>query len=192
MSTIAQWGFNLTTEAIQSTSSSNRSENIFDSFHYDLISFISIARFNHVDFLPNTWDQGCNSLGRGATGDVQQSVVNLKTSFAFKRFTNPHKEIMYRELISEVTLLMQTSIIEHPNIVDLKGITFELDDETGDICPVLVFKRAQFGSIRTFMETGGGREMGFLHKIKICSEIGSAIMAMHTSGEFQNPLVIVD
>lgn len=188
MSTIPQWGLNLTTEASQSSTSSSRADNIFDSFHYDFISFLSIAQFHHVDFFPNTWDHDRISLGRGATGDVKQSIVNLKTSFAFKRFTdpnntNPNKEVMFRALISEVTLLMQTTIRSHPNIVDLEGITFELASDAADVWPVLVFKRAQFGSIRSFMETGGGRQVGFLHKIKLCAEVGSAIMAMHACGE---------
>lgn len=191
MSTIAQWGLNLTTEASQSSTSSSGADNIFDSFHDDFISFLSIAQFHHVDFFPNTWDQDRNSLGRGATSDVKQSIVNLKTSFAFKRFTdpdhtNPNKKVMFRALISEVALLMQTGIMNHPNTVNLEGITFELGSDTAEVWPVLVFKRAQFGSIRSFMEKGGGRQIGFLHKIRLCSQVGSAIMAMHACGESLN------
>lgn len=183
MSTIAQWGPSFTTEAVRATTPGDRAENIFDSFHYDFISFLSFARFHRVDFLPNKWDGNRNSLGRGATGDVKQSVVSLTTSFAFKRFINPNKETMFRELISEVSLLKQIPVRGHPNIVDLEGISFELDDDTGEATPVLVFKRAQFGSIRSFLETGGGRQLGFVKKLKLCSEIGSAIMALHASGE---------
>lgn len=156
---------------------------IIDCFHRDLISFMSIATVHKVDFLPLTWDDSCAGLGKGATGDVKQSTVNLQTSFAFKLFKSNDKDSMFRELISEVVLLSQKSIRIHPNIIDLEGIIFHIDHDTEELWPALVFKKAPFGSLDKFMGSDAGTSISIPKRLKLCSEIGAAIMTMHAAGE---------
>lgn len=184
MTTIPHPEFTLSRLAASSTGAvlADDTKTLIDCFHRDFISFISIAQFHKVDFLPITWNIGLEVLGDGATGEVKQSVVNLKNSFAFKLFKNKDKDSLFRELISEVVLLRQPSIFRHPNIINLEGMAFEVDQDSGEIWPVLVFKKAEFGSLRSFMNSGGGKDISFDRKLKLCSEIGSAIMAMHASG----------
>jgi hypothetical protein len=56
--------------------------------HFDLISFLSAVQSSAVDLLPLTWRQAEESLGRGGTAFISQSLVDRDTSFAFKRTVN--------------------------------------------------------------------------------------------------------
>ena len=53
--------------------------------HDDFLAFLSIAQKYNTDFISTTWQPGFGLLGEGGYGRVNQSLVNLQFSFAFKR-----------------------------------------------------------------------------------------------------------
>jgi len=56
-----------------------------DDFHFDLLSFLSVARKFGVDLVKVTWQTGLARLGSGATSAVHQAQVDSELNLAFKR-----------------------------------------------------------------------------------------------------------
>ncbi|KAH8885906.1 kinase-like protein [Thozetella sp. PMI_491] len=172
----------------------------------NFITFLAAAQKLGIPFLPLTWQAKRELLGRGGTSQVNQALVNLQTSFAFKRVAfkdkmdEPEGEILQR-LINEMTVLRNPTIQDHPNILELQGICWDvpLDDPSdGKIWPVLVFEKSQFGDLRHFAKLDIGRNLSPGQRLELCLEIGSAIAHMHSSqlvhGDIkpQNVLVFKD
>jgi hypothetical protein len=83
----------------------------------DFISFLGIAQGLKIDSLPITWQPALDSLGRGATAEIRQALVNLQMSFAFKRL------VLAEPAQSEIdetknfrALIAGISILAHPSI----------------------------------------------------------------------------
>src|SRR5271169_1466246 len=72
---------------------------------YDLISFLATVQWREIDCLPITWQPALDSIGRGATAEIRQSLVNIQMSFAFKRPIirdgTQNESVIYQALISE-------------------------------------------------------------------------------------------
>ena len=60
-------------------------ENQFIDAGYDFISFLAIAQKLEIDFLPITWQSTREAIGIGGTARIDQALLNLQTSLAFKR-----------------------------------------------------------------------------------------------------------
>jgi len=80
--------------------------------------------------------------------------------------------------MSEVSVLGNPFIRDHPNIVDLEGITWELDNE--NLIPVFVFQKAQLGSLDHYLRSEG-RMSSLEDRLKICLDVGKAIAALHST-----------
>ena len=148
----------------------------------DLIAFLSIVQKCDVDYLPITWQPALNTLGVGASGTISQSTFITEKPLAFKRFhdsENPNGGCL--PMMSEVLILSQPPIRNHPNIVDLEGICWEIKPSTEKAVPVLVFKKASW-DLQQFMNVREGMDMSFEDRLKICANIGDAIMALHAYG----------
>ena len=83
--------------------------------------------------------------------------------------------------MSEVLILSQPPIRNHPNIVDLEGICWEIKTWTKKAVPVLVFEKASW-DLQQFMNVREGMDMSFEDRLKICADIGEAIMSLHAYG----------
>src|SRR5436305_7024848 len=120
--------------------------------HVDFLAFLSIAQKYNVDFISTTWQPGFGLLGEGGYGSVSQSLVNLQFSFAFKRIrqSSQHNET-FKEAITELSILCQPFICDHPNIIKLEGICWEVNLEADRILPVLLFQRSREGELRRFL-----------------------------------------
>ena len=59
-----------------------------NSAHLNLYSFLSVAQQYGLEFMPITWDPARESLGAGISGRVNQSLIDVETSLAFKRPSN--------------------------------------------------------------------------------------------------------
>ena len=70
---------------------------------------------------------------------------------------------------------------EHPNIVELQGICWDVpaDDE---VWPVLVFEKTQFGDLYNFLRVPVGRDLSITERLKLCVDVGTAIIDMHSLG----------
>ena len=77
--------------------------------------------------------------------------------------------------------MSQPPIQNHPNIVDLEGICWEVKPWTERAVPVLVFEKASW-DLQQFMNMHEGMDMMVEDRLKICADIGGAIVALHAYG----------
>ncbi|KAI3323109.1 hypothetical protein HD806DRAFT_497980 [Xylariaceae sp. AK1471] len=154
---------------------------------YDIIDFLAVLQDRRLDILPIRWDTELEAQA-GGTASVLQGVSvkrndGQQLSFVFKRVhretskeVDRHKE--YRALLSEVHILGHPVVRHHPNIISLEGIRW--DTVHDEAWPVLVFKRSSYGDLKQFMKLPDGRGLTFEQRIKLCREIGNAIILMHS------------
>jgi len=150
----------------------------------DLISFLSIVQKCNVDILPITWQPALGTLGQGGSGTISQSALSPDMSLAFKRFHHSDSGDSDQDLlplVSEVLILSQPSIQNHPNIVDLEGICWEIQRRTEKAVPVLVFEKAAW-DLQQFMNISEGMNMSIDDRLNVCADLGSAITALHAYG----------
>ena len=148
----------------------------------DLIAFLSTVQKCDVDYLPITWQPALSTLGVGGSGTISQSTFITDKPLAFKRFHHPENcDDDFLPAMTEVLILSQPPIQNHPNIVDLEGICWEIKPWTEKAVPVLVYEKASW-DLQQFMNVREGMDMVVEDRLKICADIGSAIMALHAYG----------
>lgn len=154
--------------------------------HCDFLSFLGIAQNLGIDFLPITWQPALDNIGQGATAEVRQALIALQTSFAFKRFlpSEPTLSIqeeskILRALIAEILVLGHQSVRDHPNVLRLEGVCWDVNPKDDKILPVLVFQKARYGDLHTFMELDSGMKLTLEDRLDLCADIATAIMLMH-------------
>ena len=148
----------------------------------DLIAFLSVVQKCNVDYLPITWQPALSTLGIGGSGTISQSTFMPKKPLAFKRFhDSENSDDSFLPMMSEVLILSQPPIQNHPNIVDLEGICWEIKPRTERAVPVLVFEKASW-DLQQFMNVREGMGMTFEDRLKICADVGGAIAALHAYG----------
>lgn len=170
-----------------------------------MITFLGVAQKLRIQLLPIRWQPTLDRIGQGATAEIRESVANINFSFAFKRpgvhssfdfEAFEHRLLPY--LIDEISILGHPRIRQHPNVIDLEGICWEIisgrgirisreipvDFTTGDqgIVPVLVFQKSKYGDLYHFMMQDGGKKLGFSDTIAICIDVARAIAEMHSQG----------
>jgi len=148
----------------------------------DLVAFISLVQKCNVHYLPITWQPALSKLGVGGSGLISQATLDANKSLAFKRFhENSDSQMDFLPLMSEVLILSQPPIRNHPNIVTLEGICWEINPRTEKAFPVLVFEKAAW-DLKHFMNVREGKDMLIDDRLKICADIGHAIMTLHAYG----------
>ena len=148
----------------------------------DLIAFLSIIQKCDVDYLPITWQPSLGTLGAGGSGTISQSTFMTEKPLAFKRFHDSEdSDDGFLPMMSEVLILSKPPIRNHPNIVDLEGICWEIKPSTEKAVPVLVFEKASW-DLQQFMNVREGMDMSFEDRLKMCADVGGAIMALHAYG----------
>lgn len=156
---------------------------------YGFIAVLGLAQRLRIDFLPITWQAVLESLeqdGKGARGGqakIYQSLVNVETSFAFKRFRrNPStfdsEYASFRDIVSEMIVLSHNAIRKHPYIARLEGLCWDISNEK-EVWPVLVFEKSHLGDLYHFSRSGKGRDLSIDGRLKLCTDIGVAIRDMH-------------
>lgn len=155
---------------------------------YNFISLLAVAQHRQISFLPITWQPALDRVGLGGTSEIRQSFIKLQTSFAFKRIKHSERtrlgdSIIFQTLLSEVTVLSHPSIKDHPNIVKLLGICWDISQK-GTVWPVLVSEKAQFGNLKEFSVSEAGKGMSLDKRLKICAGIATAIRDMHTCRKY--------
>jgi len=163
----------------RNSASTNRSKGDVQN---DLIAFLAIVQKCNVSYLPITWQPALSTLGVGSSGTISQSTFDTNMPLAFKRYHDSgDSDWDFLPLISEVLILSQPSIESHPNIVDLEGVCWEIEPRTEKVVPVLVFEKAAC-DLKQFMNASEGMKMSIDDRLKICADIGSAIMTLHAYG----------
>ena len=150
----------------------------------NLITFLGSLQKLQVPLLPISWYPGLESLWEGGSATLSQSIVSASACLAFKRFrrTDDPTE-RYKALAVEIEILCRPLISSHPNVVDLEGVCWEVDHQTRDIGPVLVFKKA-LCDFYQFAETSEANCLAPDQKMKLCVQIGDGIWALHRCGLF--------
>jgi len=153
--------------------------------HHNFLTFLAIAQRLKIDFLHITWHPAMDRVGEGGTAEIRQSLVNVQTNFAFKRFKGSLSDCSYfQALISEVTILADTSIRDHENIIRLEGICWEITTGENEVRPVLVFEKSSYGDLEQFLRSGSGSEIDSRTRLKLCVDVGLAILSMHSNCKF--------
>ena len=157
---------------------------------YDFVDTLALAQRLGVHFLPIAWQAPYQLLGRGGQATINQALVNLQTSFAFKsyRLDATGSESPMRGIINEMIALSRPAVRMHPHIVELQGLCWEVSP-SGKVSPVLVFEKAHFGDLsRFFASVGGGSDLSLEDRLDMCADIGIAVRDMHSQGT-RNPLL---
>ena len=152
----------------------------------DLVTFLAVVQRNRLDLLPFTWSPTLDTVGRGGTAEIRQSLIRLQQSFAFKRFWPPmgmsSEDTFFRVLVSEISVLGHPLVKTHPNILALYGICWDVLPE-GMVWPVLVFEKASMGNLKEFIRSDEGKSITFADKLKICADVSAGIRDMHSSSQ---------
>jgi hypothetical protein len=158
---------------------------------YDLISFLAVVQTMKINILPITWQDARDLVGEGGTSKVTQAKISLDTSFAFKCLSDNQRQDLqegrlsetntFRTLINEIVVVGHSRLQRHPNIVDLQGICWDVtaDDE---VWPAFVFEKSQFGDLYHFLQLPIGRNISSLGRLKLCVDVGTAVIDMHSLG----------
>ena len=162
-----------------------------DDVQSDLIAFLSIVQECNVDYLPITWQPALGTLGVGGSGTINQSTFIREKPLAFKRFHHSeNSDDDFLPMITEVLILSQPPIQNHPNIVDLECISWEIKPRTEKAVPVLIFEKAPW-DLQQFMNVREGMDMVVEDRLKICADIGGAIVALHAYGLSTHASVVI-
>jgi hypothetical protein len=140
----------------------------------DLITLLAAVQRAQVDILPITWQSARLPVGVGATSKINEAFVNLQTSLAFKCVSDKQK----REPGAKILQTIIKEIRMHPNIVELQGLCWDIPSDE-EVWPVLVFEKAQFGDLYSFATLPVGRDLCIAERLKLCVDVGTAIMDMH-------------
>lgn len=150
---------------------------------HSFIALLALAQRLKIPFLPITWQALRDNLGQGGQARVSQALANVQTSFAFKRFRddstgNVDEDTPFQAVINEMVMLSHHAIQDHPYVVTLEGICWDIprDDQ---IWPVLVFEKSIYGDLFQFVKAGLGSALPTQEKLKLCADIGIAIRDMH-------------
>lgn len=149
---------------------------------YSFIAVLGLAQRLHVDFLPITRDEDLRPIGRGGQARINQVMVNIQTSFAFKSFDHQRPEDPFREIVQEITVLAHPSIRQHPYINRLEGICWDIT-ENDEVWPVLVFQKTHLSDLYDFTTSERGIKLSAQDRLELCADIGVAIRDMHANSK---------
>jgi Protein tyrosine and serine/threonine kinase len=156
--------------------------------HYDFVTFLGLAQRLEIDFLPITWQPKLDVIGKGGTAEIWQTLINVQISFAFKRIKQSRQARLdeskiFQDLILEIAVLGNEVIRNHPNIIRLEGICWDIQPGEEKIWPVLVFEKSQYGDLEKFANSDRGKIMRFEDRLRLCVDIGTAIKDIYSCCE---------
>lgn len=176
------------TEVISGGTHRSAEKGVVSNAHY-FLKCLGIAQHFKIDFLPITWQPALKIVGAGATARIRQALVNIQTDFAFKRYgesqqysstAEQHKKL--RALIQEISVLGLLAVRNHPNIITLIGLCWDVVAEAATVWPVLVFEKSRHGDLRKFMQYGVGRRLNLSERQLLCADIAEAVLCLHING----------
>lgn len=159
-----------------------------DDCHDNFIALLAAAQKNKVDLLSITSQPARGPLGLGASATVNQSTVNqsMELSLAFKNFipenASGNRNRLYRSMIQEILILRQPAISKARNIIDLEGISWDVDLQTDLIRPVFVYRKGGLGTVAEFFREGPGQDYSVHEKLKLCEGIAVGLSFLHHKG----------
>ena len=145
---------------------------------YDFLSCIAIAQHLRIDLLPILWLPEVEVVGVGGTAEIRQATVNARVELAFKRLKLDRLGT-FRSIYSEISILGQARIREHPNIVTLEGVCWDIDMSGSAVWPVLIFRKTNHGSLRKFVQSEACDNLSFDDVLSLLYDIAKGINCLH-------------
>jgi serine/threonine protein kinase len=154
---------------------------------YGFIAMLALAQRLHIHFLPITWQAALGPLGEGGQARINQALIHVQTSFAFKCFKKVSQIhnfecALFREVINEMIILSHPLIRNHPHVVRLEGICWDISQDD-QVWPVLVFEKAHLGDLDQFVTSIKGTKLSMEDRLDLCVDIGIAIKDMHSNSK---------
>lgn len=184
--------------AARSSSESNEPGILSRLPHSDLLTFLCLAQKFHTNLLEYTPRYNDHDARVGGNAIVQ--IVHLSTdvdaveslpSFAFKRHDlvgGLGPEDRLKKIICELIIYENPTIACHPNIADLRGISWSVDAtrpgslSRPTVSPVLGFHPSK-GNLADVLAIANIRLM---KKLEICRDIGHALETLHSLSMYYN------
>jgi Protein tyrosine and serine/threonine kinase len=147
---------------------------------YGFIAVLGLAQRLHVRFLPITWQAALDQIGKGGQARINEALVNVQTSFAFKLFNRPQQHPL-SEIAQEMVVLSHPMVRKHEHIVTLEGICWDIPEDD-QVWPVLVFQKSHLGDLYHFAKLERFKDLSIEERLNLCADIGIAIRDMHRNG----------
>lgn len=149
---------------------------------YGFIAVLGLAQRLHVRFLPIQWQKALGQIGKGGQAAINEALINLQMSFAFKLFKYRPPQYPFREITQEMAVLCHPVVRKHEHIVRLEGICWDISEDDS-VWPVLVFQKSQFGDLHdSFAKWQRFKNLSIEDKLNLCADVGIAIRDMHHNG----------
>jgi len=138
--------------------------------NYGFIAVLGLAQRLCLEFLPITWQEPLDMVGRGGQARINQSLMHLQISFAFKRFDHQPSYDPFQEIVQEMAVLAHPSIRQHQHIIQLEGICWDITEE-GEAWPVLVFEKTHLGDLYEFARSNKGKSLPIEDRLELCADV---------------------
>ncbi|KAF3062494.1 hypothetical protein CFAM422_010669 [Trichoderma lentiforme] len=168
---------------------------------YNILTYLACVQKCQIDITDMVPIEAQGILGRGGQAIVVQTQQSLETTLAFKfRIPEPSTfgsrswrngkgdDAAFREICSEVMALGHPEIREHPNIVQLLAVSWELRKKKGwifghtlQVWPMMIFEKALHEDLGKFMTVGEGKDLDLAARVGICADLASALAVVHSN-----------
>ena len=152
---------------------------------YDLITFLTACQHARITILSLDWEPGLDPLGEGGQAEIREGIQSIATSFAFRRLKSSLRSLEYQSLAYEVlthqvSILGRENIRDHPNILSIRGVCWDVNAKINQVWPVLVFEKTAYGDLRSFMHSEAGKRLDTRERLLLCAGLISALRFLHS------------
>ena len=152
------------------------------------LTFLAVVQFYQVDILPFEWEFALESAGPSGTAKIYESRLDVNRDLVFKRTRIGRSDFDdiqdYNAILSEMSILCHPLLRQHPYIIKMKGISWEITEKGDGVWPVIILDKAALGDLDFFMYTEEGKNLTFEKRLDLCAGIASAIRALHGCSMF--------
>jgi len=159
-----------------------------DSDYTALITFLNDVLQDHLsldlEFEGELSPSFEKSLGRGSSfivrGVNQREDISDRGQLVYKGSrAKDGRNSRTSSLVREALVLSHPILKSHPNIVALKGIAWEQDDDSETCLPVLVLEYAPLGDLSSFLNKN---TVSMEVRAAFCSDVANGLYALHKLG----------
>jgi hypothetical protein len=150
-----------------------------------LVDLLNAARRQQVSFLPISPQLGMGIVGRGLSGDVDQSTADAAITLTFKNGIPskcPRDDVHVQDwysLVTQLSVLQHPPIRENPYIIDLVGISWKVDTSGLRAWPFLVTPKVNRGSLGDFLLQ---EKIEDEVRFQICAQVVEAFALLNSCG----------
>jgi hypothetical protein len=158
---------------------------IEEAEHCDFISLLGLAQKWDVPLLPITWQPALDRLGEGASAEVYQSTVFKSLALAFKDSTiksTGKRRIGFKDIMREILIVRAPYLRKSPNIIDLLGISWNIDLSENRVWPILVYRKGLHGTLRDYVCNPQRMKETLAVSLMLCSGVLHGLARLHSAG----------